>query len=599
MINESLDDPPVFIQVIEMEQYQGRFATTEEAIRQAAGVNVRDFGGLGQLSTISIRGSSADQVVVLLDGVRLNPSTGGGVDFSSIPAEHIDRIEVIRSGDSAFYGEGAVGGVVNIVTKKGSRKPANTVDLTYGSYETFRAAATRSHSLEDGGYFIGAHFLHTDGDFPFTNNNGTEFESGDDFPDVRRNNESDSQGILLKGNYTAGDNVALLAQNEFFHAAKGIPGVLTMPSVNVHQQDYRNVSALSVTVSDLGATGLSFRTRLTHRFTSSDYKDNRGEQNTGIPLTTYQEEHAPSVAETIKYIWGTHQIISLFGEYSPGFLLDGEFDDPSRHTFAASLRDQVLLWGGRISLLPAVRYDHVSGLGSQWSPKFGLHFQPLDWLIVKGNVGKSFRAPNFNELYFNQGFVEGNPDLKPERGLSYDAGLQVNTKWFNAEGAYFRTELEDLIEYLLLAGFRYKPFNIASARLEGAEFVASVSPIKYIQASGSFTITYAIDTTGERNRDGNQIPGRPRYKGFGRLAVNYNPLSAYAEFHYIDGNFITRANTKLLAARRIWNAGIVIKPSNHLSAGLEVKNAGDDRIVDVRGFPLPGRSLFVTLSASF
>jgi outer membrane cobalamin receptor len=127
--NESLDDPPVFVEIINMDKQVGRMITTEEVVSQATGVNVREFGGLGSASTISIRGSSSDQVVVLLDGIRLNPSGGGGVDLSTIPAEHIASIEVIRGGDSAFYGDGALGGVINIKTKKLTGRSITTLNL--------------------------------------------------------------------------------------------------------------------------------------------------------------------------------------------------------------------------------------------------------------------------------------------------------------------------------------------------------------------------------------------------------------------------------------------------------------------------------------
>ncbi|MCL4233233.1 MAG: TonB-dependent receptor plug domain-containing protein, partial [Deltaproteobacteria bacterium] len=89
-VNESLADPPVFVEVIDMSEYEGRFVTTPEVLARAVGVNVRDFGGLGRLSTVSIRGASAEQVVVLVDGVRVNPASGGGVDLSSIPPAHIE-----------------------------------------------------------------------------------------------------------------------------------------------------------------------------------------------------------------------------------------------------------------------------------------------------------------------------------------------------------------------------------------------------------------------------------------------------------------------------------------------------------------------------
>jgi iron complex outermembrane receptor protein len=598
-INESLTDPPVFVEVIDMAKFQGRFATTDEAVRQAVGVNVRDFGGLGQMSTISVRGSSSDQVVVLLDGVRLNPATGGGVDFASIPADHIARIEVIRGGDSALAGDGAVGGVVNLVTKKAAKGSATTLDATYGSFGTLRASAMRSQGFARGSYLVGANLLHTDGNFFYTSNNGTELDDGDDFRATRRNNGADSRGVLAKGTWRPSDSVDLAAQGEYAASRKGLPGMVTFPSPHASQEDQRATASLVAAFADAGAKGLSFRTEVAYRFSALDYDDPRGEQNAGVPTTTTRREHAPSVDETATYVWGTHQILTLGGTYRREMLDDPDFGDPARDGFAVTLRDQVLLWGQRITIVPAVRYDHVTGVGDQWSPKLGLHVRPVPWLAFKGNVSRSFRAPNFSELYLNQGFVEGNPDLKPETGWTYDGGAQVTTKWVDAEAAYFRSDLDDLIEYVLVSGFRYKPFNLSRAEIQGVELSASIHPLPWFEAAGSYTLTYAIDRAGEPNRDGRQIPGRPRDKGFARLALRYAPLAVYGEYHYIGGNYVTRAGTKLLPARNVVNAGVVLSPTENFRLGVDVKNLLDDEVTDVRGFPLPGRSVFATVGGTF
>ena len=597
-VNESLDDPPVFVDIIEMEQYEGRFVTTEEAISQAAGVNVRSFGGLGKLSTVSIRGSSANQVVVLVDGVRINPAVGGGVDLSTIPPEHIERIEVVRGGDSALYGEGAIGGVINIVTKRAAGKATNTASLTYGSFNTIRAAATRSQGFDRASYLVSSTFLHSDGDFLFKNNNGTEFNRDDDFMDVRENNETDSGGVLLKGDFDLGRHFNLAGQNEFFVSDNGIPGMVTFPSPHVNQRDMRDTTTFSLAIADIPVAGLSFRTRLSHRFASTEYDDPRGEQ-TGVPFESYQEEFAPEAEQTIEYIWGTHQVWTLSGMAGMNLLRDDDFDNPSRNNFAAALRDRIFLLGDVFTFVPAIRFDDVSDVGNQWSPKFGTSIRPLDWMVIKGNAGRSFRAPNFNELYYNHGLVQGNTGLKPERSTNYDAGLQFPTKWFLIEGAYFRADVEDLIEYVLISGFRFKPYNIGKARLQGMETLLRLHPVKEFSLSGSYTLTYAIDTTEYPNRTDRQIPGRPRHKGFGRLEGNLGPFHPFVEYNYVGGNFITQANTKLLPERHIWNTGLVVEPRKRFKTGFEVKNIGDEHAVDVRGFPLPGRSFFLNFEANF
>lgn len=599
-LNESMEDPPVFIDIIDMDQFKGRFITVQEALSQSTGVTVRDFGGLGKLSTMSIRGSTSDQVVVMIDGVRVNPSTGGGVDLSSLPADQVDRIEVIRGGDSAFYGDGAVGGVVNIITKKGKGPGRNTFGASYGSFNTLNTSLSRSQGFEKGSYLAGASYLHTDGNYPYTNDNGTTLDTGDDFNSHRKNNALDDRTLLLKGSYGFSDKVDLSLQNHLHSSIKGVPGVTNFPSPHAWQKNLRNISQASLSLSDLPASGLSFKTTLAHRYEFLQFSDPLGEQ-TGVPLETEYAENEPRVRQLVRYIWGRHQIWSVSGEYARSILDDksGVYNDPERDNWATVLSDQAILWKGRITVVPAVRYDKVTDVGDQWSPKIGLSIKPWEWLVVKGNAGRSFRAPNFSELYFNQGFVSGNPDLKPERATNYDGGVQFVSDMFFAEAAYFRNEVEDLIEYLLISGFRYKPFNIGRALLHGMESSATFRPWQYTSLSGSYTLTYAIDKTDDENRADNQIPGIPRKKAFARLEGGPKMVRTFLEYHYIGPNYINQANTKLLNERHILNAGVVVAPSDTFTFGFESKNVLDDQAVDVRGFPLPGRSYFASFELTF
>ena len=94
---------------------------------------MNDYGAEGATKSVSIRGSTSSQVLVLLDGIRLNSSRDGGVDLSSIPMEIIDHIEIVRGGESSLYGSSAIGGVINIVTKK-AEKPSISLSVTNGSY---------------------------------------------------------------------------------------------------------------------------------------------------------------------------------------------------------------------------------------------------------------------------------------------------------------------------------------------------------------------------------------------------------------------------------------------------------------------------------
>ncbi|MCZ7582809.1 MAG: TonB-dependent receptor [Deltaproteobacteria bacterium] len=374
--------------------------------------------------------------------------------------------------------------------------------------------------------------------------------------------------------------------------------MVTFPSPNVHEKELRNATTASLAVTGWPVPVLDLRTQVAHRYRHTRYLDNRGEQ-TGVPLRSTQDEFAPEAEQSLRLTLGTHQVVTASGQWRQEILRDEAFDDPSRTTWAAALRDQVFFIGDALTFVPAVRYDAVEDVGSQWSPKFGAAVSPWRWLTLKGNIGRSFRAPSFTELYFNQGFVEGNPDLKPERATTGDAGFQLRAPFLFFENAYFRSDVDDLIEYVLISGFRYRPVNIGEARLEGYEASGRLEPVEYFSLAGAYTLTYAIDTTDDANRNGRQIPGRPRHTAFGRAEGHWRYFTPFVEHHYVGGNYVTAANTKLLPERRLWNAGLVTRPDDVFSVGFEIKNLSDEQAVDVRGFPLPGRAIFITAEAAF
>jgi iron complex outermembrane receptor protein len=598
-LNESTEDPPAFVEVIPMDRFAGRLISTEEALRQAAGVNVRNFGGLGAYSTVSIRGSSSDQVVVLVDGVRLNEAAGGGVNLGAIPPDQIARIEVYRGGESALFGEGAIGGVVNIITRDGAGAPGAHAGASYGSFDTLRLTVSNTAGGEQWRAFAGGSLFHTDGDFPFRNDNGTTLDRRDDFWDVRENNAIDSRNLLLRGGWSPTAQFDMAAHNDLYSAQAGSPGLTTFPSPDAGVKLLRDLSSLSFALTGLGVSGLSAKATLSHRYEWSRFRDDRGEQ-TGVPILSTRAEYEPAAQQTVSYAWGTHQLWTLTGGWDGLRLRAPEFGDPSRDSGAGALSDQVQFFAERLVALAAVRYDYFSDFGGQWSPKAGLSGKPWEPLTLKGNVGRSFRAPNFTELYFNQGVVTGNPELKPETSMHCDAGLQAAWRpWFFFEGAWFRNDVEDLIEYELISGFRYKPFNVGQARLEGMELSLRAGWPPHIALSGAYTLTYAIDETDDPNRRGNQIPGRPRHVAFGRLEGRAGPVAPFVEFNYVGGNYVTAANTKLLPERKLWNAGLTISQDASVRLGLEVKNLTDEQVVDVRGFPLPGRAIYTTADCSF
>ena len=132
---EKLSEAPVSIEVIDEEEIKQKNAkNTADLLRDIAGIDVNDYGGVVGSKNISIRGSSSKQVLILIDGVKMNNHQNGVFDLGQVSIEQIERIEVVRGAASALYGANAVGGVVNIITKSGSQEPETITNVGYGSF---------------------------------------------------------------------------------------------------------------------------------------------------------------------------------------------------------------------------------------------------------------------------------------------------------------------------------------------------------------------------------------------------------------------------------------------------------------------------------
>ncbi len=589
---------PAFVTVIQLDGDLPRFQTLPELLSSAVGVTVRDFGGLGKLSTISIRGSSANQVIVLLDGIRINTASNAGVDLSSLPLDTIEKIEILRGADSAVFGSGAIGGVVNLVSRKESSPGwSGSGSLSYGSWNTLNTSIGAWLNHEKYRLSLTAGIKRTDGDFPFINDSGTAFNPDDDFRDRRSNNDMDAYEAAVRFQSKALPNSTLSGNIEGFYADKGIPGMTTFPSEYATQTDRRLTANLRLETRPFGDDTHLFFVEPHVKYLGMDFEDPYGEQ-TGVPIFTRQRTNASGIRAGWSY--SDYRAGSgLSFHYDSESLNDNFFGGVSRDAFAVNTRFEHAVVKDSVWASAHLRYDRLSDTGDHWSPKLGLRWFITDRLSIKSNAGYGFRAPSFNELYLEAGYTTGNPDLKPENAVSFDAGILYEARRWRVESAWFRIDADDLIQYQLVAGFRYKPFNIGRSRSEGIEIDISVNPGGGFTLSGSYTYDRAIDRSGEPNLDGKIIPGRPEHDLFTRLSWTGQNLTVWTEGHYLSGNYVTRANTKKLDNRLTGNAGFNWNFGPHLQTGFEVKNITASEVVDVRGFPLPGRAFFASAKITF
>ncbi|HXG31688.1 MAG TPA: TonB-dependent receptor, partial [Thermodesulfobacteriota bacterium] len=439
-IEPPLGYPSAFSTAIELKDFGGEYNTASELLSFSPGIVVRDFGGFGQLKTLSIRGSSNDQVVILLDGVRINSPLGGGVDLSTIPLDYVERFEIIRGGASALAGSDAIGGVVNIVTKK-TDKPFTNLSLTYGSFDTLSLNLSRAQRLGNLRYLLSFTHAQSDGDF--------KFKSVNDITLKRINNEFHSESLLGKIDYDLnGWKIGFL--NEFFYDDKGVPGLGEFQESESNQRDVRNLTSLRVSKQGLLSSDLDFDMVIFNRFDQIDFKN--PEPTLGIPIDTLSKTFSFGVNPKITWYAPFDQIVTFASEIRGDVLRNDDFKNPERFTLSSYLGDEIRLFRESILINPIIRFDLFKtsaeevSTDAELSPKLGIMVTPLRYVSLKGNVGRSFRAPSFGELFFpEEGFIGGNPDLKPESSFDFDLGLVFSHPRIGFEVSYFRNKINDLI----------------------------------------------------------------------------------------------------------------------------------------------------------
>jgi len=394
------EDPSSFATLVSLEDYAAEDKSVEDLLSDTVGVNVRRFGGPGRPAEISIRGSSASQVVILLDGVRLNSAQSGGVDLSTIPADLIERIEVLRGGGSVQVGSDAVGGVVNIITKRATGEPRTTLKGSGGSFTTWKGAATQTGQLGEAEFLLGADAFYTKGDWKFLE---VEYEtgrfvretSGETFE--RINNETTNLSGLAKIGRDFGDRIYVSATDSLFYGSSGEPGPALFPgaflgqSATAHRRRTRNVAKIEAKGAELTAWQLEGSLQVFHRYERIRFVDEKVLSRT--PVDSDNRNHSLGgrfeVAREGEFFAARHRG-SLGLELRGDWLVAKTFDDTDRLVFGLFLEDEISFAGGFLKLLPALRLDRTEGFGSEWLPRLGVVLELAPWLRIKGNVERSY-----------------------------------------------------------------------------------------------------------------------------------------------------------------------------------------------------------------
>jgi vitamin B12 transporter len=539
------------------------------------GVSFAQSGGIGQQTSLFLRGTNSSHTLVLIDGVRIGSVGNGLAAFEQLPVEQIDRIEIVRGPRSSLYGADAIGGVIQIFTRHGSRDGGLTpsFSLTAGSHNLLRGQAGLSGGTDHAWYNLSVGKQYAGG-INACKIGAAEVFAGC-YTDEPDRDAYRNENLVLNGGYRWDSGAQITGSWLRSLGELHYDGSYQNRSRTVQQTAG---SAFSMNLLEAWKTTLSVGQNL-------DRYDNY--ENQSFTGYIYSRRNQASWQNDISV--ADNQLLTL------GFDWQGEHID-SDTGFLASRRNDIGTFAqyqatfGQNEVALSARRDNNSQYGNHntGAIAWGYHFD--GGLKLTASYGSAFHAPTFNDLYYPYG--SGNPNLKPETSRSAELGLSQQRGIWNWSLNAYQTRIDQLISL----DSNYYPMNISQARIRGVEGQLGVN-LDGWQLQGYVGWLQPRNEDGGPN-DGNVLPRRPgktaRIDLDRRVGVfGFGATVNGAGRSYDDAGNVTRlggyATTDLRAS---W----------HFDADWQIEarlaNVFDRDYETVYYYNQPGRSLFLTLRYS-
>jgi vitamin B12 transporter len=549
------------------------------------GVSITRNGGVGQVTSLFLRGSEVGQTLVLVDGIRINdPSaTTGGALLGDVLANGLERIEVLRGPQSTLYGSDAIGGVVNLITARGGE---NTLKLTAegGSFDTAHFNAAANGTLGSVEFGAAANYYIT--------NSVSAADARDGNPEADGYHHFGATGNLR---WHATDTLSLDARLYYTRARDSYDGYdpVTFAFGDTHQYGNNELLALYGGIN-ADFFGGRFTNRLSAAYSDSDRKsyDTVEDFFAKGATTRFEYQGGFKLNEANEFTFGAEDQRTSFKTqsliYDPAPTTGSNRIDGVYGQWQSTITDGVTLTGG-------VRYDHDREFGDHTSYKLAAAWQVMDGTTLRANIGDGFKAPSLYQLYSQY----SNPvdTLKPETATGWEVGADQTLGTWQASLTYFERRTGNQIDFYSCwtgtspicsqrpSGFYY---NVNRSRAKGLEIALSGKITEALSLSVSYT-----NLTDTDRATGLQLARRP-HDSFS-TTLSWQPLDGltvgtslnYVGERFDDAGHFTKlgdvARVNLFASYTVWD-------------GVElfgrVENLGDNLREPVAGYGAMGRAFF-------
>jgi vitamin B12 transporter len=560
--SQTADESLASVTVITREDIERQQArSVQDVLRGVSGLQISSSGGLGKSTSAFLRGTNEDQVLVLIDGIRVGSATLGTTAIENLPLEQVERIDVVRGPRSSLYGSEAIGGVIQIFTRRGAGALSPSLAVSGGSFGTQQASAGLAGGGGDSWFNLSGSYLNSEG---FNARSGVPAEpDADGYENAalslragRRfgNGASADVHLLHSDGFTEFDggfvNEADLLQQVFGAEVAFEPAafwharVLAGRSIDV-QENFKD--GVAQTRFDSDRDTLSFLNDLTF-----------GDAHV---LTLGVDLHRDRIDSTTDYSEDERSNTGAFAQLSTG--------------------------SGQHDFLFAARRDDNEQFGNQVTGSAAWGWSPAGNVRLRASFGTAFKAPSLNQLFF-PGF--GNPNLEPEHSASAEIGAQIDTRAGAISIAAYHTEVEDLIVFDPVTFF---PENVSQARIRGVE-------LGYALHLDAWQVDVALDLLDPENRSagvdhGNLLPRRARQTLSVDVHREFERARLGARLTTADSRFDDIANRQRLGGYAVLDLLGEYAVHRDWRLQLRIENLFDRQYQTAASFNQPGRGVFFTL----
>lgn len=608
------------VEIITGEQMQQRrMKSVVEALRLAQGLAVFQNGGPGTIAQVRMRGGTPQQTLVLIDGAIVNSATDGTYNFANLTTDNIDRIEILRGSQGMMWGSDAMGGVINIITKRGRETPNVSAFAEYGSFATMREGASvtgkkgpvdiaATLSRWDTSSFSAINYRRGAAERDGFHNWQGSTKLGVDLPNDGR----------LEFNFRWMDGITNLDGTTFNPLTGGFDPADVL-GAKTHSKEHVYTGSYFQPITKWWSQRLTLA-RATNSFSTSSGTVERNVVTNveGVPFPLSSEINTVSNRVEWQHDFQIAKPFSVTAGYQFREGLGENFDTL---TGAPTLTEKVIssnagfaeaklnLWD-RLFATAGIRQDEYNVFGSATTYRLtGGYLIKETGTKLRGSYGTGFRAPTINDLFF-PGF--GNPNLQPEKSKGSDVALEqslFNDRVFLSVG-YFWTRYQNLILSVFDPGgvcsfslFGFCAANIGQARAEGVEAVAKVKLLQDQPWIKSLELQFQYTHTGTRNETNNagtRLPNWPLNQW--SAVLSYQPVEsvrANLEGRFVGQRFNDALNDDSLPHFYVWNASFTYDVTKTIQVYGRADNIFNRKYEEVLFFGTPIRSVFGGVRVNF